>query len=87
MVGLSHRQVLKMQKTSKNYKQFTETQIIEAIVILSYYLNILSISLVKNTTSAHFTLREYLSSFGFDLKIIGICYYANVQKKENEHKY
>ena len=40
MVRLSHRNGLKMQKNSKNYKHFAKTQIIEAIEIISYYLNI-----------------------------------------------
>ena len=29
-----------MQKISKNYKQFAKTEIIEAIKIISFYLNI-----------------------------------------------
>ena len=36
-----HRNGLKMQKNSKNYKRFAKTEIIDTIKIISYYLNIM----------------------------------------------
>ena len=41
LVRLSHRNGVKMQKNSKNYKQVAKTQFSEAIKIISYYLNII----------------------------------------------
>ena len=38
-VGLCHWNGLRIQKNSKKYRQFAKTQVIEAIKIISCYLN------------------------------------------------
>ena len=74
-----------MQKNSKNYKQFGKKQIIEANKIISYYRNIMYFFSVNYTK---IVLKDSITSFGPKLKIIGICYYANLLKDEKkEHKY
>ena len=57
------------RKTQKNYKQYAKTQAIEALKIVSFHLNfIYFISAFIYTNSTKKLLKEYISSFGPNLK-------------------
>ena len=58
LVRLSHWNRLKMEKNSKNYKQFAKTQIIEDNKKISYNPNIRYFSVFIHTNSAKARLKD-----------------------------
>ena len=81
-VRLTHGKGLKMQKISKNCKQFAKKQIIETIKIISCYLN--NMYYFNYIKSAKKILKNLINSFAPHLKMIGTCYYPNVLKDEKK---